>query len=90
MLKTEHVEGGAALCLQIEGVHETLRPANAQEHALQGTHGWTRRELEAEVPQESISVLLGLLLVGRGHVWLSDVQLEVVDEETSASPPKAP
>jgi RNA polymerase sigma factor (sigma-70 family) len=90
MLKTEHVEGGTALCLQIEGVHETLRPANAQEHALQGTHGWTRRELEAEVPQESISVLLGLLLVGRGHVWLSDVQLEVVDEETSASPPKAP
>ena len=86
-LKTENVEGGTALWIQIEGVNETLRPANAQEHVLQGTHGWVRRELSVEVPQESISVVLGLTLVGRGHIWLSDVRLEVVDENTSASPP---
>ncbi len=89
LLKTENVEGGTALSLQIEGVNETLRPANAQEHALQGTHNWIRRELEVEVPQASISVGLGLLFLGRGQVWLSDVQLEVVDEDLSTSPSPA-
>jgi hypothetical protein len=89
-LKTEHVEGfskehgGTTLWLQIQGVNETLRQANAQEHAL-GTHDWVRRELEVEVPQTSISVGLALVFLGRGQVWLSDVQLEVVDENTSAS-----
>jgi bifunctional DNase/RNase len=88
-LKTENVEGGTALWLQIEGVNETLRPANAQEHTLQGTHSWVRHELSVEVQQTSISVGLGLLLVGRGQVWLSDVQLEVVDEDPSASAARA-
>lgn len=93
LLKTEKVEGGVAgpkgrdiggtaLCLWIEGVNETLCPANAQQHALQGTHDWIRRELSVEVPQTGISVALGLLLLGRGQVWLSDVQLEVVDESS--------
>jgi len=89
LLKTENVERGTGLRLQIEGVNATLRQANVKEHALQGTHDWTRRELEVDVPQESISVGLGLLLVGRGQVWLSDVQLEVVDEDRSASLPQA-
>ena len=85
----EHVKGGTALWLQIEGVNETLRQANAKEHALRGTHGWVRREMEVEVPQTSISVGLGFGLGGRGQVWLSDVQLEAVDEDRSASLPQA-
>jgi RNA polymerase sigma factor (sigma-70 family) len=101
-LKTEHVEGGPiegspkaavkgsiTLWLEVEGVNETLRQANAQEHALQGTHDWVRRELSVEVPQTSISVGLALVFLGRGQVWLSDVQLEVVDEDISVSPPRA-
>ena len=103
LLKTEQVEGGpieghpkvqvegrTGLWLQIEGVNERLYQTNIKEHGLQGTHDWVRRELSVEVPQTSISVGFGLLLIGRGQVWLSDVQLEVVDEKTSASPPKAP
>jgi len=85
----EHVKGGTALWLQIEGVNETLRQANAKEHTLRGTHGWVRREMEVEVPQTSISVGLGFGLGGRGQVWLSDVQLEAVDEDRSASLPQA-
>jgi hypothetical protein len=101
-LKTEQVEGGPiegspkaavkgsiTLWLEVEGVNETLRQANAQEHALQGTHDWVRRELSVEVPQTSISVGLALVFLGRGQVWLSDVQLEVVDEDISVSPPRA-
>jgi Domain of unknown function (DUF151) len=89
LLKTENVEGGTGLWLQMEGINETLRQANAEVHALQGTHDWIRRELSVEVPQESISVGLGLLLFGRGQVWLSDVRVEVVDEDPSASAPRA-
>ncbi len=97
-LKTEQIEssptwepfkGGITLGLQIEGVNEMLRRVSAREHPLQGTHDWTRHELEVDVPQTSISVGLGLVFTGRGQVWLSDVQLEVVDEDRSASLPQA-
>jgi RNA polymerase sigma factor (sigma-70 family) len=97
-LKTEQVEssplwgsfkGGITLGLQIEGINEKLRQVSAREHPLQGTHDWTRHELEVDVPQESISVEFGLVFTGRGQVWLSDVQLEVVDENASVSPPQA-
>jgi Sigma-70, region 4 len=82
LLKTENVEGATGVFLQAEGVNETLRSANMQQQPLQGTHDWTQCELEIDVPTESISLAFGLLLLGMGQVWLTDVRLEVVSEET--------
>lgn len=80
LLKTEQVEGATGVFLQAEGASETLRSANMQQQPLQGTHDWTPCALEIDVPTESISLALGLMLLGMGQVWLTDVRLEVVGE----------
>jgi hypothetical protein len=37
------------------------------------------------VPQESIHVAFGILLAGKGRVWLSDVQFEEVKADVSTT-----
>lgn len=83
-LKTENV-GGTGLWIAVEGLNEMLRTADMQERPIRGTQEWTRRELEVEVPAESISIAMGLRVFGTGQVWLADIDLEVVGEDVPST-----
>jgi hypothetical protein len=50
---------------------------------VQGTHDWMRYEATVPVAENALSIRFGLVLHGKGQVWLRDAQLEVIEEETT-------
>lgn len=79
LIKTQGVEQGAGLWMSIEGkIGHVLKLADVHNRLIQGTTDGKRYEVVLDVPQESVSILFGIQLIGKGLVWLSDVQLEVV------------
>src|SRR5260370_8017704 len=49
-----------------------------QQVTFQGTHDWTRSEIQVEGPPESMHILFGISLTGKGHIWVPNVQLESI------------
>ena len=44
--------------------------------SLRGGTVWTRRQIEAEVPADSVYVLFGITLTGPGQIWAANVAVE--------------
>ncbi len=60
--------------------------ASNETQPLQGSFGWTEREVSLYVPQATDLVVLRLALVGTGTVWFDDIVMEVVDPEAEKPP----
>ena len=55
---------------------EKVRP----QHLVQGTHDWLRCEATVPVAQDALFIRFGLVLYGRGQIWLRDARLEVIEQ----------
>jgi hypothetical protein len=53
---------------------------NMQDRPIRGSTGWQRVAVVLDMPQDSKRMLFGLLLTGKGRVWIDDVSLDVVDD----------
>ena len=60
---------------------ETLAFDNMQDRAIKGTTDWKKYEIVLDVPENSEMVAFGLLLSGKGQVWMDDLQFEVVGKD---------
>lgn len=82
-VKSEKIEGGswAGLWLRIDGERpqkDFLGFDNMQDRPIKGTTDWTRVAIVLDVPQEAKAIAFGLLLHGKGQVWMDDLKFEVV------------
>jgi hypothetical protein len=78
-VKAQVVEQWAGLWMRLDGDGgKVLSFDNMQNRQIQGTRDWKQYEVVLDVPAESIGIYFGILLVGKGQVWLSNVQFEVV------------
>ncbi len=84
-VKAEGVTYRAGLFLGVPGPNEMLSLDEMEDRPIQGTQDWKRYEVSAIVPEESEFITFGMLLFGRGEVWLEDVCLEV-EEPDSLTP----
>jgi hypothetical protein len=50
-----------------------------QERPIEQGMDWARYDVVLDVPSNAVGVSFGVLLFGRGQVWLDDVALERVD-----------
>ena len=66
------------MCLNSLGMVATFNSIPSA--LIAGTRDWQRYEIIADVPQNSSSIGFGIVLSGKGQVWLDEVQLEVVDD----------
>ncbi len=48
---------------------------------IKGTGDWKRYEIVLDVPGNSINIAFGILLTGKGKVWMDDLQFEVVGKD---------
>jgi len=86
LIKTEHVTDWAGLWMRIDGANRrVLQFDNMEDRAITGTTDWTRYEIVLDIPLESATINLGLLLDGTGQAWVDDVALEVVDEDVPST-----
>ena len=82
-IKVEQVEQQAGLYIRASGqpVHERLRPENV----VQGTRDWMRSEATIPVAEDASFIRFGLVLYGKGQVWLANAQLEVIAQDGTRS-----
>jgi hypothetical protein len=79
-VKSKDVKRWAGLWLRVDGkTSEVLSFDNMQDRPIKGTSDWKRQEIVLDVPGEATGISMGVLLDGPGKVWISDVQLNVVD-----------
>lgn len=79
-VKATAVTGWAGLWMRVDG-KDLSRPLgfdNMQGRPIKGTSGWTTYDVILDVPQESADVAFGILLSGKGQVWIDDASLEPV------------
>ena len=72
------VAGWAGLWMRIDAGSVAAGFDNMQDRAIQGTTDWTRYSVVLDIPLGSTAVNFGILLDGKGSVWLSGVTFEVV------------
>ena len=80
-VKVEQVEQQAGLYIRTNKQGERLRPENV----VQGTHDWMRYEATIPVPEDALFIRFGLVLYGKGQIWLANVQLEVIEQDGTRS-----
>jgi hypothetical protein len=78
-VKAEAVDSWAGLWMRVDGPKmATLRFDNMQDRPIQGTADWRPYAIVLDVPKKSTAVAFGILLEGRGKVYLDELRFEVV------------
>jgi hypothetical protein len=82
-VKSEEVENWAGLWMRVDGFEKgkSLCFDNMQNRPIKGTTEWQRFEIVLNVPQDSSNIAFGILLEGRGQVWISDIQFAEVTSD---------
>jgi hypothetical protein len=75
-------EGTAALFMRVDGEGVVQTSDYMQSRPLMLDVDWARQEIVLDVPRTAVGITFGMLLSGSGQVWLDDVALEVVDQDT--------
>lgn len=75
-LKTADATGKAGLYLRVIDPARSRPPEVREQLSLRGGTVWTRRQIEAEVPADSVYVLFGITLTGPGQIWAANVAVE--------------
>jgi RNA polymerase sigma factor (sigma-70 family) len=80
-LKTIDLTGWTGLMLQMtEGVEQLAEGTlNMRDNPIRGDSDWQYYELTAVVPETCQSITYGLILVGAGKVWLSQLEFDIVE-----------
>lgn len=79
-VKALEVEGWAGLWLRLDGKFSvTLKLDNMQNRPIKGTINWNLYSCVLDVSEETELINIGILLTGKGRVWLDDVSFQEVD-----------
>jgi len=84
-IKSKNVKDWAGLWMKIEGAgHDVLGFDNMKNRAITGTTDWKKYEIVLDVPKDSKIIAFGILLSGKGEVWIDEVKFEeVYDQEVT-------
>jgi RNA polymerase sigma factor (sigma-70 family) len=81
-IKTTDVENQASLYIQLDGMGND----DFREKSLRGTVDWSEQDVMLFVPElRGGMIRFGIILHGKGQVWLDNVRLEIVEADSVAS-----
>lgn len=79
-VKARDVEGWAGLWMRLDGTFSvTLKLDNMQDRPIRGTSEWNHYSCVLDVPPEAKLINIGLLLCGKGRVWMDQAAFQEVD-----------
>jgi len=86
-LRAEGVAGSAGLLAWVDGRGRNKSLRFNYEHGgfVRGTSDWTRHSVARSIPEASKYIGFGVVLEGRGRVWIVDARLEVVGPEVPST-----
>ena len=80
-VKAQDVEGWAGLWMRLDGrFDETLKLDNMQNRPIRGTSEWSLYSCVLDVPPETELINIGILLAGKGQVWVDNTSFQEVDQ----------
>ena len=80
-VKALEVEGWAGLWMRLDGKFSvTLKLDNMQNRSIKGSANWNLYSCVLDVPQETELINIGILLNGKGRVWMDNVSFQEVDK----------
>jgi hypothetical protein len=88
--KTENVDSWAGAWIRVDGPERgggSLSFDNMEDRPIKGTTDWTKREITLNVPVNGANIDFGVLLSGRGKVWVDDFEFQDVGPCTTAAQP---
>jgi hypothetical protein len=81
--KAANIKNWAGIWMRVDGqAGRMLGFDNMQNRPVQGTTDWDRHDIVLEVPEEALYIAFGVLLAGRGQIWVDDFVFEFVGPET--------
>lgn len=81
-VKSDEVTVRAGLWMRFDDAEgRMLALENMEQDPILGTSDWQRYEINLPVPEESVRLAFGVLLVGPGTVYVDDFQFEALDEK---------
>ncbi len=90
-VKSENVEKSAGLWMRVDGAEfGTIAFDNMMTRPITGTTDWKRYEVVLELPDDSTDISFGILLSGKGKIWVDDFMFEVVGPDVATTAIEAP
>jgi hypothetical protein len=81
-VKSDNVVDWAGLWMRVDGEGKSgIAFDNMQNRPIKGTRDWTRCTVVLDVDAKAEAIAFGILLAGKGAVWLNDVRFETVGPE---------
>lgn len=85
-VKTQEVEGWCGLWMRIDdALSVTLKLDNMQNRPITGTSEWNHYSCVLDVPENAAILNIGVLLSGKGQVWLDNSNFQEVDYNTATT-----
>ncbi|HMN46367.1 MAG TPA: hypothetical protein PKE27_17445 [Povalibacter sp.] len=81
-VRADSVTEGGGLWMRIDGAAaKMLAFDNMQSRPIKGTRDWQRYSVVLDVADEASAINFGLLMSGKGRLWMDDLKLEPVGTE---------
>lgn len=80
-IKGEGVKSWAALWMRVNNADGTVSAFdNMEKRAFRGDGNWKKYEVVLDIPNDGSTISFGALLSGLGHMWVSGLDFQIVDE----------
>lgn len=93
-VKSENVADWAGVWMRVDRDKQSTAFDNMSNRPIKGTQEWTQCSIVLDVDSKATAIAFGILLSGKGSVWIDDLSFEVVGEEVPVTdlraPPKRP
>jgi hypothetical protein len=92
-VRSDSVQEWAGLWMRVDqnaATRKVLAFDNMQNRSIKGTTEWRSYEVVLDVPEGSTSISLGILMGGKGTVWLNSANVEVVPKSVPVTAPDRP
>lgn len=90
-VKAENVASWAGLWMRVDGPDgKATAFDNMQNRPIKGTQDWTLCQITLDLAKDSKALALGILMEGKGKVWMTEPKLEVVDAKVAVTDMRQP
>jgi hypothetical protein len=85
-VKSQDVQGWSGLWMRIDAKDKTgVAFDNMMNRAIKGSNEWKKYEVVLDVPQDAEEIFFGLLMSGKGQVWVDDIAFDVVGNDVAST-----
>jgi erythromycin esterase len=83
-MRTENVDS-AQLWVRLDGAKSLVGFDNMDNRAVRGTTDWKKYEIVLDVMTNTVNVAFGVILSGKGQVWVDDFMFEAVGNDVPST-----